>query len=183
MSSDILLSYKNSETMHTASDDSELLVYVLVWMCILYAGPGTLRQDKHVTDTVLKQWVSMTNTTQAVSLGMHKAGLKTAPTHVTSEFTKYFQPAHSVIAKLLTALNSKWSKTDHMANYKTIRNILLEGFGTVEEIPDWSAHMDVYGYGLLSEDTKKRKLPSYVTAEYVADEAESSSRVIHRRYK
>ena len=170
--------------MHSASDDLESLVYVLIWMCVLYAGPGTLRQDKHITDTVLKPWVSVTNPTEAVSLGMQKAGLKTAPTHVTLEFTRYFQPARSIVNNLLTALDSKWSKTDHMANYKVIRDILLEGFATVEEIPNWSSHKDVYGYGLLNRDLKKRKLPPYVTAEYVAvDEAESStSRVVRQRY-
>ena len=52
MSSQILLSYKADETTHTASDDLELLVYILIWMCVLYAGPGTLRQDKHITNTV-----------------------------------------------------------------------------------------------------------------------------------
>ena len=170
--------------MHSASDDLESLVYILIWMCMLYAGPGTLRRDKHITNTVLKMWVSMTNPTEAVSLSMQKVGLKTAPTHVTLEFTRYFQPARSIVDNLLTALNLKWSKTDHMANYKVIRDILLESFATVEEILNWSGHKDVYGYSLLNRDSKKRKLPPYVTAEYVAvDEAESSiSQVVRQRY-
>ncbi|KAI6043355.1 hypothetical protein EDC04DRAFT_2600228 [Pisolithus marmoratus] len=65
MSANILISYKKNETAHSASDDLELIVYVLIWMCILYAGPGTLHQDKHVTQTVLKPWVSVTNPTDA----------------------------------------------------------------------------------------------------------------------
>ena len=183
MSSQILLSYKADETTHTASDDLESLVYVLIWMCVLYAGPGTLRQDKHITDTVLKPWVSVTNATEAVSLGMQKAGLKTAPTHVTLEFTTYFQPTHSIVANLLTALDLKWSKTDHIANYKVIWDILLEGFDTVEEIPNWNAHKDVYGYGLLNKGSRKCKLPPYVTAEYSGGKAESeSSRAVRQRY-
>ncbi|KAI6040097.1 hypothetical protein EDC04DRAFT_2602740 [Pisolithus marmoratus] len=72
MSANILISYKKNKAAHSASDDLELLVYVLIWMCILHAGPGTLCQDKHVTQTVLKPWVSVANPTDAVSLGLHK---------------------------------------------------------------------------------------------------------------
>ncbi|KAI6027635.1 hypothetical protein BKA83DRAFT_4490183 [Pisolithus microcarpus] len=166
MSASILIGYKKDETMHSASDDLESIIYVLVWMCVLYAGPGTVRQDKHVTQTVLKPWVSVTNPTDAVNLGLHKRGLTTEPSMVTDEFTTFFKPLCSTVDKLLRALGSNWSTTDDALNYKTIRDILLEGFGTVEEVPNWSGHKDMYGYGLLRENAK-RKYPSYATTRVV----------------
>ena len=49
MSANILLNYKQAQMTHFASDDIESLVYVLIWMCMLYVGPGTLHEDKHVS--------------------------------------------------------------------------------------------------------------------------------------
>ncbi|KAI6009977.1 hypothetical protein BKA83DRAFT_4093586, partial [Pisolithus microcarpus] len=124
MSASILIGYKKDETTHSASDDLESIIYVLVWMCVLYAGPGTVHQDKHVTQTVLKPWVSVTNPTDAVNLGLHKRGLTTEPSMVTDEFTTFFKPLCSTVDKLLRALGSNWSTTDDALNYKTIRDIL-----------------------------------------------------------
>ncbi|KAI6013416.1 hypothetical protein PISMIDRAFT_105439 [Pisolithus microcarpus 441] len=126
MSASILIGYKKDETTHSASDDLESIIYVLVWMCVLYAGPRTVCQDKHVTQTVLKPWVSMTNPTDAVNLGLHKRGLTMEPSMVTDKFTTFFKPLCSTVDKLLRALGSNWSTTDDALNYKTIRDILLE---------------------------------------------------------
>ncbi|KAI6008563.1 hypothetical protein EDC04DRAFT_2610909 [Pisolithus marmoratus] len=161
-----LISYKKDKMMHSASNDLELLVYVLVWICVLYAGPGTIHQDKHVTQTILKPWVSVTNPTDAVNLGLHKRGLTTEPSMVTEEFTTFFKPLCSMVDKLLRAVRSSWSTTDNACNYKPIRDILLEGFGTVKEVPNWSGHKDAHGYGLLKGNAK-HKFPPYATAQVV----------------
>ena len=160
----ILLDYKNGTVAHSASDDIESLVYVLVWMCVLYAGPGVLRKDKYVTQTVLKPWVTVSSVTDVVSLGVHKAGLKIHPRTVTDEFTLFFKPLCLTVSRLLTKLG-ELSPTDHIHNYQAIRDILLEGFGTVEEDPNWSGTKDVHGYSLLQQDTK-RKLPVYAMGGY-----------------
>jgi hypothetical protein len=181
MSANILLNYRKPDTTHSASDDIESLIYILIWICVLYAGPKTLRQDKHAMDTILKSWVSVCSANDAVSLGMNKMGMRLQPTTVTDDFTIYFKPVCPIVEKLLNALGSTWSVADTMNNYKTVREILLEGFGTVKEVPDWSPAKDAYGYGLLRAKGpgKKRKLPPYVTDGY--DEAESSSRPSVRR--
>lgn len=173
MSANILLHYRKADAVHSASDDLESLIYVLIWICILYAGPKTLRQDKHATDTILKTWVSVCNANDAVTLGTHKIGIRFQPSIITDDLTKFFQPLRLVVEKLLTTLGSTWSATDTMNNYKILRDILLEGFGTVKEAPDWSAAKDVYGYGLLKTAGGKRKIPPYATDGY---EAESSVR-------
>ena len=183
MLSKILLHYKNGTMPHSASDDIESLIYVLVWMCVLYAGPGTLRKDRHITQTVLKPWVTVSTVTDAVSLGVHKAGLKIHLRTVTDEFTLFFKPLCQTVSRLLTKLG-QLSTTDHILNYQAIRDILLEGFGTVEEDPDWSGAKDVHGYGLLQQDTK-RKLPVYATGGYEAVldlEDEADSWVVHQRW-
>ena len=162
MSTNILLNYKKGGTMHTTSDDLESVVYILIWMCILYAGPGTLRKDKHVSNTVLKPWVTVANNLDAVNLGAIKTTLKSDPNIVTDEFTPFFKPLCPIVDKLLIQLG-QFSAIDHRLNYRALRNILLEGFGTVEGVPNWSAAKDIYGYGLLQR-VEKRKLPSYVTS-------------------
>ncbi|KAI6041728.1 hypothetical protein EDC04DRAFT_2601510 [Pisolithus marmoratus] len=159
MLANILISYKKDEMMHSASDDLELLVYVLVWICVLYTGPGTVHQDKHITQTVLKPWVSVTSPTDAVNLGLHKRGLTTEPSMVTDEFTTFFKPLCSTVDKLLRAVGSSWSTTNDAHNYKTIRDILLEGFGTVKKVPNWSGHKDTHGYGLLKGKVNLFVLP------------------------
>ncbi|KAI6012332.1 hypothetical protein EDC04DRAFT_2609511 [Pisolithus marmoratus] len=166
MLANILISYKKDETMHSASNDLESLVYVLVWICVLYTGPGTIRQDKHITQTILKPWVSMTNPTDVVNLGLHKRGLTTELSMVTDKFTTFFKPLCSTVDKLLRAVRSSWSTTNNVHNYKTIRDILLEGFGTVKEVPNWSGHKDMHGYGLLKGNVKHKILP-YATAQVV----------------
>ncbi|KIM59470.1 hypothetical protein SCLCIDRAFT_126148, partial [Scleroderma citrinum Foug A] len=174
MSSNILLDYKKDKMTHSTSDNLESLIYVLIWMCILHVSPGTICQDKHITDTLLKHWVMVNNENDAVSLGALKIGLRSWPTTVTDEFTMYFKPTCATVGKLLMELG-QWSTTnctDHLPHYKAIRNILLEGFGTVEEVLNWSAAKDVYGYGLLHQKTK-HKVPSFATDGY-EDEVESS---------
>ena len=166
MSVNILCSYTKSGTVHSASDDIESLVYVLIWMCVLYAGPETPRKDKHISKAVLKTWVSVTNETDASALAGFKTGLKYAPGIVTDDFTPFFQPLSSIVSKLLIQLG-QFSHTDHQLNYKLIRNILVEGFGTVKQVENWSGAKDVHGYGLLQRDSKrKRKIPSFVTDEH-----------------
>ena len=73
--------------------------------------------------------------------------------------------------------SNTWSETDLIPNYKAIRDILLEGFGTVEEVSDWSPRKDVSGYGLLKSG-KKRKLPPYAMDEYTV----GSSWTVRTRY-
>ena len=166
MSANILRSYTTSGMMHSASDDIESLVYVLIWMCILYAGLGTPHKDKHINKTVLKSWVSVTNKTDVSALAGFKTGLKYAPSIVTDDFTPFFKPLSSIAGRLLTQLG-QLSKTNHLLNYNLIRDILLEGFGTVEQVQNWSGTKDVHGYGLLQTDSKrKHKIPSFATGRY-----------------
>ena len=97
----ILLDYKGSQTMHSTSDDLESLIYVLIWMCILYASPATLHEDQHVTETVLKSWVTVATDVDTMTLGALKTYIKSWLSTITNEFTIYFQPVCSVVQKLL----------------------------------------------------------------------------------
>ena len=73
-----------------------------------------------------------------------------------------------MVQKLLTELHH-WSATDDIENhYQALRNILVEGFGTVKEVPNWSPAQDVHGYGLLHR--KGKCLPAWVTEGYDSNE-------------
>ena len=61
-------------------------------MCVLYAGPATLHEDKHVTETILKSWVTVATDVDAMTLGALKTYIKSRPSTVTNKFTIYFQP-------------------------------------------------------------------------------------------
>ena len=178
MSANIFLNYKQAQMTHFASDDIESLVYVLIWMCMLYVGPGTLHEDKHVSKTVLKPWVMVSTATNAVTLGAFKEGLKYQPKIMTNKFTRYFKPLCPVVNKLLRELG-RWSTTDHINHYKAVRNVLVEGFGTVEEVPNWNAAKDMHGYGLLEHDPK-RKVLSWATDGYDLEAEAESSRAVRR---
>ena len=130
-------------------------------------------------ETILKTWVSVCNANDTLALGIHKIGLRSQLSIITNKFTKFFKPLSPVVKKLLTMLRTTWSATDTLHNYKTVRDILLEGFGTVEEVPNWSLAKDAYGYGLLKTAGKKRKIPSYATDGY---EVESSPRAVRRHH-
>jgi len=175
MSARILLGYTQEGTGHTTSDDFESLTYILVWMCVLYAGPHTLRKDKEIRRTVLRSWVMVSSDSDALSLGAQKVGLRLQPSIVTDEFTKFFKPLSPIVGRLFTQLGPQPSTTDHKGNFKAIRDILLEGFGTVKEEPNWSDIKDIYGYGLLQPGTK-RKAPSYATERH----EEELPRAAHR---
>ena len=75
MSANMLLNYKKPNVVHSANDDLESLIYVLIWICVLYAGLKTLHQDKDTVETILKTWVSVCNANNTVALGIHKIGL------------------------------------------------------------------------------------------------------------
>jgi len=122
MSANILLGYANDATTHSPSDDIESLIYVLIWMCILYAGPSTIHMDKHVNQMILKSWVSVASLADAVSLGGLKTWLKSQPTIITNEFTKFFKPLGAMVANLLKKLG-RASADDHMLNYKAISSV------------------------------------------------------------
>jgi len=140
-------------------------------MCVLYAVPETLREDKHVTETFLKSWVTVATDVDAMTLGALKTYIKSWPSTITNEFTIYFQPVCSVVQKLLTELHH-WSPTDDIKNhYQALRNILVEGFGTVKEVPNWSPAQDVHGYRLLHR--KGKCLLPWVTEGYDSNEAGS----------
>ncbi|KIJ16549.1 hypothetical protein PAXINDRAFT_155187 [Paxillus involutus ATCC 200175] len=93
----ILHGYKTPH-VHTPADDLESLIYVLVWVCVLYAGPsGQLHRDKELTETALKHWVMVNNESDAMALAMEKIGQATEPNIVTNDFTPYFdclKPIH-----------------------------------------------------------------------------------------
>ena len=175
MSARILLGYTQEGTGHTASNDFESLIYVLVWMCVLYAGPRTLREDKEIRHTVLRPWVTVGSASDALNLGAQKVGLRLQLSIVTDEFTKFFTPLSPTVGKLFTKLG-QLSTTDHKCNFSAIRDILLEAFGTVEEEPNWSGMKDVYGYGLLKHGTK-RKVPSYATERYEEESPRAARRL------
>ena len=60
-----------------------------------------------------------------------------------------------------------------------VRNVLVEDFGTVEEVPNWNAAKDVHRYGLLEHDPK-HKVPSWATEGYDLEAEAESSRAVHR---
>ena len=70
--------------MHSTSDDLESLIYVLIWVCILYASPETLHEDKHVTETVLKSWVTVATDVNTMTLRVLKTYIKSQLSTVTN---------------------------------------------------------------------------------------------------
>ena len=120
MSTNILLNYKKGGVTHTASDDLESIVYILVWICVLYAGPGTLRKDKHVSNMVLKPWVMVANDTDAVNLGAIKTALKFDPS-IHQQLSK-FSETTDLSGMVWNGL--EWSEVSEMSEMSKMSNSL-----------------------------------------------------------
>ncbi|KAJ7507262.1 hypothetical protein B0H11DRAFT_2185726 [Mycena galericulata] len=155
--------------------DLESLLYVLIWICVHYAGPGNVeRRNFDLLKSRLRNWVRGDS---YMAIGMMKDSALRNPLFwnrsVLAEFAPYFEP--------LKPCASAWRQLyiDEDITYDTVLEVLRNALATLPEMEVWSKDNDPEGYG---EQGKKRKR-SYNHLERInevgggddggADEAES----------
>lgn len=126
MALDILRSFARlaEDIVHQPRHDLESIVYVLVWICILYPGPGHEPSSAH--DTCLSTWVSCKTRRDIVNLWSTKTGELTTLVP-TLELMPYFGGLADCITKLYKAIRTK--SLDH----RFLRETLLDAFFELHE--------------------------------------------------
>ncbi|KAJ6499653.1 hypothetical protein C8R47DRAFT_295054 [Mycena vitilis] len=150
MAVEVLYAKGGKAIAHQPRHDLESLLYVLVWVCVLYAGPGDVeRQNWDLQASSLSQWVSGSDYR---TIGMLKdSAMRNVvfwEDEVLGAFAPYFAPLKPCV--------SAWKDLYVAENltYEAVLGVLRNGLDSLDDMEVWSKADDPAGYG----DEKKRKL-------------------------
>ncbi|KAG2028846.1 hypothetical protein BDR03DRAFT_988142 [Suillus americanus] len=122
MASGILLQYSEHgiPRKQTVAHDLESFIYVFIYICVMYDGPGNkLRDNKLFNQTVIGRWIYG----EWDAIGLIKQQHLEQPDLIISDITPYFQPFSTLISKLCSLLSEQ-------VNYMKT----LDGHGTTPTI-------------------------------------------------
>ncbi|KAJ7625017.1 hypothetical protein DFH06DRAFT_1008349 [Mycena polygramma] len=167
MAIDILL--KGEELPeHEPRHDLESLLYVLIWVCVHYAGPCDVeRQNFGIYESPLSDWVSG-STYKAI--GKMKKSTMTDNDlwegEVLETFAPYFEP--------LKPCASAWKQlyVEKNLTYDAVLDVLRTALDSLDDVESWSEKDDPEGYGV----GQKRKRLGRVPEE--AEDAEGDIRAL-----
>lgn len=117
---------------HQPKHDLESIVYVLVWICILYPGPGVEPLPVHES-TCLRAWSNCKTRGDIELLSNAKIGELETKSPL-KQFTPYFKALQPYIQRLYTAIRK--DREDPKATpftHDVMRGILLDAFFEVQE--------------------------------------------------
>ncbi|KAJ7747934.1 hypothetical protein DFH07DRAFT_830621 [Mycena maculata] len=138
---------------HEPRHDLESMLYVLIWICVHYAGPLNVeRQNFNIVDSELRDWVSGSS---YEGIGKMKDAALRNPKfwdRVLGEFAPYFEQLKPCV--------SAWKQlyVDENLAYDAVLDVLRSALPTLAEEENWSKKDDPEGYG---EEGKKRKRPKF----------------------
>ncbi|KAJ7130173.1 hypothetical protein C8R44DRAFT_978331 [Mycena epipterygia] len=137
---------------HQPRHDLESLLYVLIWICVHYAGPDNVeRQNFDIYESYMKSWVRG-DTYSDIGL-MKDSGMKTFwQRNILSNFAPYFEPLKPCV--------SAWRQlyVDSNLTYDAVLGVLRNTLPTLDDAEVWSKKDDPLGYG---EEGKKRKRSAF----------------------
>ncbi|KAK7001016.1 hypothetical protein R3P38DRAFT_2559945 [Favolaschia claudopus] len=138
---------------HLPRHDLESFLYVLIWICVHYAGPnGVVRQNFKIYHSWLKDWVGGTS---YKSIGGCKGYSMLADDgweEVLNCFAPYFEP--------LKTCATAWRKLfcDKQLNYKEVSRVLQTAIDLLDDSETWSSKDDPAGYGAWNLNKRKRQV-------------------------
>ncbi|KAJ7628424.1 hypothetical protein FB45DRAFT_918262 [Roridomyces roridus] len=142
---------------HEPKHDLESMLYVLIWMCVNYAGPKNVeRKNFDIHDSKLSGWVKAGD---YESNGFAKTATMSRPTFwelsVLASFAPYFAPLKDCV--------SKWKDLycQNKMDYEHVLAVLEDTLKTLPEKETWSRKDDPEGYG-PQDAGKKRKRADFV---------------------
>jgi hypothetical protein len=106
MASDLLLQYlwHGTPHQHTIAHDLESFVYIFIYICVIYDGPGDkLREDKIFMETIVHLWINGEWAILASVKLMHMQLLDQFIYNV----TPYFQPFSTLITNLCLLVSTQ----------------------------------------------------------------------------
>ncbi|KAK7019871.1 hypothetical protein R3P38DRAFT_2535963 [Favolaschia claudopus] len=156
---------RGDEVQHQPDHDLESFLYVLIWICVHYAGPkGVVRQNFNIYHSPLEPWV---NGTSYKTIGMAKWCSMVnddAWEEVLSCFAPYFEP--------LKTCATAWRKlfSDKQLNYEEVFQVLQTAIDSLDDSEIWSSKDDPTGYGAWSLNKRKRQAEAKVALGSIAEE-------------
>ncbi|KAK7042381.1 hypothetical protein R3P38DRAFT_2890173 [Favolaschia claudopus] len=138
---------------HLPRHDLESFLYVLIWICVHYAGPnGVVRQNFKIYDSWLKDWVGGTSYKSIGGCKGYSILADDAWEEVLNCFAPYFEP--------LKTCATVWRKLfrDKQLNYKEVSHVLQTAIDLLDDSETWSSKDDPAGYGAWNLNKRKRQV-------------------------
>ncbi|KAF7343467.1 hypothetical protein MVEN_01779600 [Mycena venus] len=152
--------------LHEPRHDLESLLYVLIWVCVHYAGPHDVeRQNFNIYQSNLRTWVSgesYMSIGKAKYSSMHSQ--KYWKADVLDNFAPYFEPLQPCV----TAWRQLFIGDD--LTYDSVLGVLQTALASLDD-KEWSEKDDPEGYG---DRSRKRKRLARIMVE---DEGEDDNQV------
>lgn len=144
MSSAILM--HGSSAKHKPTDDLQSFFWVLIYMCIRYAGPNTTRAN--YLPTIDSMQAFDPDQSNAYTIGRYKkhvlSSKATLEREIFPKFTLYFESLKPFIVELRDA----FMKNKGKFAYDTMLGVLRRARDALPLEEGWSAQDDPEGYGL-----------------------------------
>ncbi|KAK7019875.1 hypothetical protein R3P38DRAFT_2970712, partial [Favolaschia claudopus] len=156
---------RGAKIQHHPDHDLESFLYVLIWICVHYAGPkGVVRQNFNIYHSSLEPWV---NGTSYNTIGIAKWCSMTDDDdwkEVLSCFAPYFEPFKTCV--------TAWRKLfcDKQLNNEEIFQVLQTAIDSLDDSETWSSKDDPAGYGAWSLNKRKRQAEAEVALGSIAEE-------------
>ncbi|KAJ6481743.1 hypothetical protein C8R45DRAFT_831406 [Mycena sanguinolenta] len=165
MSTEVLIKGEQL-SQHEPRHDLESLLYVLIWVCLHYAGPGNVeRHNFDINYSNLRSWV---HGETFMSIGVFKRGImlddELWESLVLDSFAPYFEPLKSCASVWRELYQGK------TLTYTAVLEVLKAALSSLSDQEDWSAKDDPAGYG---PETKKRRLERIAEGDEDSDKDES----------
>jgi hypothetical protein len=155
---------------HEPRHDLESLLYVLIWVCIHYAGPRDVeRQNFSIHESPLRHWV---NGGSYSTIGRVKDSAmrnkKYWEQDVLDTFTPYFEP--------LKPCASSWRQLflDEKITYAGVLKVLRDALSSLGDVEVWSEKDNPAGYGV--GQTRKRRVARIGEEDEPEDAEENGNR-------
>ncbi|KAJ6570173.1 hypothetical protein DFH09DRAFT_1313374 [Mycena vulgaris] len=145
MSSAILL--HGSSTRHKPSDDLESFLYVLIYMCVRYAGPDNA---PHVDSgrTIESMEVFCADHVHRIATGRYKKHVLSAKGALERDILPHFTPYFEDLKPCVAGLRDAFTKNKHKLTYDAVLDVLRQTRDVLPLVETWSPHDDPVGYGL-----------------------------------
>jgi hypothetical protein len=156
------------KAQHEPSDDLESFFYVLIWMCIHYAGPGQWREGyKHN-----KAYLNWIKGQSLDDIADHKRSAiinhDTFKDRISSQFSPYFRDLVPCINELRVEIAKPYREdsyrdlpADKFVTHGKMVEILNNAYGYLPDREVWSAENDPEGYGISKRKRIRSDLRDY----------------------
>ncbi|KAJ6612801.1 hypothetical protein B0H10DRAFT_1881741 [Mycena sp. CBHHK59/15] len=153
MAIEILLDGNSQLAVHEPRHDLESFMYVLIWICLHYAGPCDVeRQNFTILDSVFAAWVTGTDYRAiGVAKGYVIEKTKRWESEVLPTFAPYFEPLKPFV--------SAWRQllVDERLTHEAVLDVLRQALRALPDVEDWSRKDDPEGFGDGGEGKKRKR--------------------------